>query len=209
MRFSDIYDRNPDETPDEESVESGDSNEVSPQELPEEPDTLTEMEPTAISEAERKVLTELTEIDGIIEEDIRQKETDRTEQPPEPEPSVERPSEMEQSADAAAPTADELTEEELRIREEAISESERIAREELRNMFPETEQPVEEFDETPEADTTAPGPGRMEKLVEGMLEVLGLPARWLGPTVLTGLGLAGIFLLIALLVVILVQAVLG
>lgn len=117
------------------------------------------------------------------------------------EPSTEKP-----------PAEGPLTETETVIHQEVAAESERIIHEELPEMFTDLDaQPLTSEDEQPlaEEEASASVGGMVSVLTALPMEILNLPARWLGPSVLTGLGLAGVFLLIALFVVILVQTVMG
>jgi len=115
------------------------------------------------------------------------------------------------SPTSSIPVEGPLTEAETVVREDVIQESDRVLNDDLPHMFADqAEQPV--LHDEPEAalvETDAPHPGIIAQLAALPMNLLNLPARWLGPAVVTGLGLAGIFLLIALFVVILVQTIMS
>lgn len=106
------------------------------------------------------------------------------------------------------PRTGPLTEAELAVRRELLKESGRIVREALPGIFARRERErrgIAHDQPTFEAERDADS-GRRSRTGALIMEILGLPERRLGPTVVMGLGLAGVLLLMALLAAILIQA---
>jgi len=150
-----------------------------------------------VSDAERNFLGELT---GPSGGDAKRSSGKRPEE-------LHTPTTRVSEHGAEPPRSGPLTEPESAVRRSVQLESGRIAREELPAMFPNRGGESSGVEETPvrkEADT--PGGARgISRIGAHAMEVLAYPARRLGSGVLTGLGLAGVILLMALLVAILIR----
>lgn len=149
-----------------------------------------------VSPDERSVLGRLTGLN-----------TDPQPQSPEPlaSPSLDLPRSPRRSS---LPSPSEpLSPTESSLRNSLLRESDRILREDLPEMFPPSRAALPELDDDSltfpsRASDTPPAPVGLGKRA---LHLLSAPARWLGPAVVTAIGLIGVLLLIALLVVILVR----
>lgn len=144
-----------------------------------------------MSDAEREVLNKLTGSGGEGHREKRE------------EPEEVRHSE---GSSVEPPRAGPLTEAEWRARRAVVQESGRIMREDFPEMFPPRGAELSGFEEETEGKREVPGERRgLSRIGAHAVEVLGYPARRLGTGVVTGLGLAGVILLMTLLVVILVR----
>ena len=150
-----------------------------------------------VSDAERNFLGELTGSPG----------GDAKRSPGKHPEELRTPTTRVSAQGGDVPRSGPLTEPETAVRRSVQAESERIAREELPGMFPPRgdessgvgREPVRE-----ESDTPGDASG-ISRIGTHALEALAYPARRLGPGVVTGLGLAGVILLMALLVAILIR----
>ena len=107
---------------------------------------------------------------------------------------------------AEPPRTGPLTRTEEMLHRELLKESRQFVREKLPEMFPAARRQVAEEPEPARAQMDAGGgPGGLAGIGTFALEVLSYPARRLGPVAVTGMGLAGVLLLTALLVVVLVR----
>ena len=237
VRYSDIYDKLSGDRPEERPDQTGAASDETPsarQPLRGEPSTESAAEPVdvsaeslsgrGVSDAERSVLGELTGLDLGVGGDVDEPtagepsgpDSSESEAAPEDEDDgmfAELDAAIEESPSAPEPPrSGSLTKAEVDVRQAVLEESHRVAREELPSMFPGARGRLTGLEaayvvERPDGIEAASG--GPEGLSARVVEVLNLPARWLGPAVVTGLGLAGIFLLIALLVVVLVGVLSG
>jgi len=233
VRYSDIYDklsgRRPEKRPDRTVGDADDETpSVQPtpqQEVPPEPvDAPAEpLTGRGVSDAERSVLGELTGLDlgGGMDETADPGLSEPVDVEFEAAPANEDDgmfAELDAAIEASPGTPEPprdgpLTRTEAHVRRAVLEESHRVMREELPGMFPGAPRRMTDFESAhvakrPDGIGVASG-GPAEGLSARVVEVLNFPARWLGPVVVTGLGLAGILLLMALLVVVLVQVLSG
>lgn len=192
-----------------------DASQVEPRDLPERLERAEEPPEPGLSQAERSLLDSLTgqTAPDVPEPAARAPAPERTGKSP--ETPVAAPSLQPVATSPQPPTAGQLTPQELEVRQDAISESERITREELPRIFPAPEPSIVasmagQLSASPRGESAAPvAQVPAHGAVGRLLGILTVPERLLGPVVLTGLGLGGIFLLIALLVVVLIRQLSG